>query len=82
MELAVYLFGVMSGVFVTVAAMHAFQLRRGDRPGADTGEDPDDYERHLGDRGANATEMSAPRDCGERGQVLVEPGSVGGFGPR
>ncbi len=32
MELAVYLFGVMSGVFVTVAAMHAFQLRRGGRP--------------------------------------------------
>lgn len=27
MELAIYLFGIMSGVFATVAAMHAFQLR-------------------------------------------------------
>jgi hypothetical protein len=28
MELAIYLFGIMSGVFGTVAATHAFQLRR------------------------------------------------------
>jgi len=29
MELAIYLLGIMSGVFVTVATVHAFQLRRG-----------------------------------------------------
>ena len=28
MELTVYLFGIMSGVFATVAATNAFQLRR------------------------------------------------------
>lgn len=32
MELAIYLFGIMSGVFATVAATHAFQLRRRKRP--------------------------------------------------
>jgi hypothetical protein len=29
MELAIYLFGIMSGIFATVAATNAFQLRRG-----------------------------------------------------
>jgi hypothetical protein len=29
MELAIYLLGIMSGVFAAVAATNAFQLRRG-----------------------------------------------------